>query len=135
MQPQPRLPVAEADVPPETPFEKAADRPPTSKTLYVMAKLYAGQGKDAEAEQLLQQVLNENPRFVPAFCELAEARMRQQRVPDAIRTLEAGLNVAPAEPVLLNNLGMCRVLQGDYEPALQAFLAAVAARPTTRATA
>src|SRR5688572_21216890 len=78
-QPQ-RLPVAET-MPQQVDidFEKGVNRPPTPKTLYVMAKLYVGQGRDDEAERLLLKVLAENPKFVPAYCDLAEVMVRHRR--------------------------------------------------------
>jgi Flp pilus assembly protein TadD len=126
----PRLPVRENAPASDSAFDKAADRPPTTKTLYVMAKLYAGQGKDAEAEAALKRVLVESPKFTPAYCELAEAQLRQGRAEDAVRTLSAGLKVAPRDPVLLNDLGMCHLLKKDYERALTSFRAASAANPS-----
>ena len=47
--------------------------------------------------------------------------MRQRRVGAAIKTLEAGLQHAPDDPVLHNDLGMCAMLTGNYDRALEAF--------------
>jgi Flp pilus assembly protein TadD len=118
----PQDPAAEA-------FDAAASRPPTVRTVYVMAKLYIVQGKDIEAENLLRQVIKETPKFVPAYCDLAELHLRRQRVDDAKRTLAAGLNVAPGEPVLSNDLGMCYLRTGEYELALKSFESAYKVKP------
>ena len=128
-QPAPRLPVPDEAPPGETDFDKAANRPPSVKTLYVMAQLYARQGKDVEAEAALKRVIAETPKFVPAYCELAEAQLRQRRTDDAIQTLRTGLRISPRDAILLNDLGMCHLLKNDYAGALSSFQQAAAARP------
>ena len=56
-------PIADAPEDPEADaFEAAASRPPTVRTVYVMAKLYVVQGKDIEAENLFKQVIKETPK-------------------------------------------------------------------------
>jgi Flp pilus assembly protein TadD len=110
-------------------FEAAASRPPTVRTVYVMAKLYVVQGKDVEAENLLRQVIQETPKFVPAYCDLAELQLRRQRLDDAQRTLTTALKMVPGDPVLSNNLGMCYLRTSEYEFALQSFQTALEARP------
>jgi tetratricopeptide (TPR) repeat protein len=113
----------------ESDFDKATDRAPSAKTLYAMARLYASQGKDEEAETLLRRVVTENPKFVAAYCDLAESQLRRRRVDDAVATLKSGLKVAPRDAVLLNDVGMCYLLKRDYDAALQSFVAAAAVRP------
>lgn len=123
-------PIADAPEDPQAEaFEAAADRPPTVRTVYVMAKLYVVQGKDVEAENLLRQVIKETPKFVPAYCDLAELQLRRNRTDDAKQTLTTALKVVPGAPVLSNNLGMCYLRTGEYEFALQSFQAASKARP------
>ena len=125
----PRLPVPDEAPVGESDFDKAADRPPTAKTLYVMAKLYASRGKDAEAEAALQRVIAENPTFIAAYCEMAETQLRQRRTNDAIATLNRGLKASARDPILLNDLGMCHLLKNDYANALSAFQQALTVRP------
>ena len=69
------------------------------------------------------------PKFVPAYCDLAELQLRRQRVDDARQTLGAGLKIAPGEPVLSNDLGMCYLRTGEYELALKWFQSAYNAKP------
>jgi Flp pilus assembly protein TadD len=127
--PTPR-PIADApDDPTSAAFEAGAKRPPTVRTLYVMSKVHVAQGKDLEAELLLNRVIKETPKFVPAYCDLADVQMRRQRVDDAKRTLTAGLKVAPNNPVLSNDLGVCYLRTGEYEQALKAFQDASRAKP------
>jgi len=105
------------------------DRPPTLKTRYAMARLLAAQGRDAECETVLQQILTESQGFMQAYCDLAEVQMRQQRMDDAIHTLGAGLQVDPHSAILLNNLGFCHVMKNDFAKALDFFTEAAAAMP------
>lgn len=111
----------------EDPFDP--DRPPTAKTLYLMADILSSQGKDDEAEQLYKRIAAEYPDFLPAYNDLAALQMRQRRIPEAMRTLEAGLKLNPQDAVLLNNMGMCCLIRKDYERALSYFTDATAVQP------
>jgi predicted Zn-dependent protease len=127
-------PVITEDIKPEAQaaqdeFEKAVDRPPTPKTLLMLAKVYAGQDSDPQAEVLLRRIIATDPKFIAAYPELAELQLRKRQVDEAIKTLRAGLAVSPREAVLLNNLGMCYLLKRDYDAALHAFVRAAATRP------
>ena len=123
--PQARADVQRTDNHEEDYFAAGAGRAPTLKTRYAMARLLATQGKDNECIFILEQLIRERPQCLPAYSDLAEIYMRHRRLPEAIRTLEAGLAVARRQdPVLVNNLGMCRMIQGDYAVALAAFTTA-----------
>ncbi len=100
------------------------DRPPTPHTLYSLSKILAAQGKDGQCRQVLARSIQDYPRFLPAYCDLAELHLRNNQVDEARAVLKAGLKVAPDDPVLLNDLGMCSLLSGDYEEALGHFTAA-----------
>ncbi|MHC4124148.1 MAG: tetratricopeptide repeat protein [Planctomycetota bacterium] len=110
-------------------FKKGAERPPTAKTLYTMAGVMVNQGKDAHAEDVLRRLLRENPKFVPAYNSLAEIKMRQRKIDQAIQTLTKGLSISPGDPVLINNLGMCWMLRQDYHKALEEFTNAAGLKP------
>ena len=110
-------------------FQKGADRPPTPRALYAMAGILAGQGRDAECEPVLRRIVREHPRFLPAYCDLAELALRHRRADDAIETLSAGLRLAPRDPILLNNLGMCWILKREYGDALGVFTRAAGIMP------
>lgn len=111
----------------EDPFDP--DRPPTAKTLYVMADILASQGRDRESQTVLERMIKEYPDFLPAYNSLAELQMRNRRIPEAIKTLSSGLEVNPKDPVFLNNLGMCWLLRKDYEKALTYFTQATELNP------
>lgn len=110
-------------------FQTQADRPATTKTLWAMADILATQGKDSECEYVLKRIIQSDPEFLPAYNSLAELQMRQGRTSDAAQTLQDALRIAPDDPVLLNNLGMCRLVRRDYEGALKVFNKAAAIVP------
>jgi len=110
-------------------FEAGANRPPTANTLYALAKILAVQGRDPQCEVVLGRIIRNYPRFLPAYCDKAEIMVRHRRIDEAILTLCAGLAIAPGDPVLLNNLGMCRMLQGEYDDALHFFTKAASTVP------
>ncbi len=101
--------------------EVPRDRPPTAKTLYSLARILATQGKDAECEFVLRRCVQDYPKFTPAYNSLAELQMRQGRIHEAVETLCTALKIRPRDPILLNNLGMCRLLRKEYETALAHF--------------
>lgn len=105
------------------------DRPPTERTLYIMADILATQGRDQEAEALYGRILSEYPTFMLAYNDYAELLMRQRRIPAAMKVLESGLQVNPNDPVLINNMGMCWLIRTDYEKALQYFTTAAGLVP------
>ena len=109
-----------------------ADQPPTAHTLYSLASILAAQGRDRECQIVLIKTIRDYPEFLPAYCNLAELHLRQNRVSEAVATLQAGLAVAPGDPVLTNNLGMCSIIKGDYDQALAYFTEAAGANPGAR---
>jgi Flp pilus assembly protein TadD len=60
---------------------------------------------------------------------LSELYLRNDRPDSAVEVLKAGVAIAPEDAVLLNNLGMCRLMQARYEEALDHFTAAAAGVP------
>jgi len=110
-------------------FEKGQELPPTPRTMYASAKILAAQGRDAESETALRTLMRDHPKFSPAYNALAELQMRHRRVEDAQITLDAGLKIAPRDPILLNNLGMCRMTKNDFSGALAAYTKAASAAP------
>ena len=110
-------------------FAKGADRPPTPETMYRMARMLEAQGKDEQARAALSQTIDRFPNYLPAYCGLSELHMRQRRLNDAMATLERARQVAPEDPVVLNNIGMTYLLQGQYESALDAFAQAAGKFP------
>ena len=110
-------------------FQSQANNPPTAKTLYTMADILATQGRDSECEYVLKRIIQDNPKFLPAYNSLAELQMRQGKTIAAIETLQNALKINPEDTVLLNNLGMCWIVRRDYETALKMFTRAAGIMP------
>ncbi len=110
-------------------LQKKTSRSPTAKTLFAMADILATQGRDAECEFVLKRIIQENPKFLPAYNSLAELQMRQGRPNAGIETIQKALRINSEDPVLLNNLGVCWIARGDYEKALETFTRAAGVMP------
>ena len=110
-------------------FQKGANRPPTLQTLYSMAKIFISQGRLGDAEPLLLRVINLNPKFKPAYNDLAEIKIRKRRTDEAIKILSDALNKNGSDPTTLNNLGMCWMMRRNYEKGLQHFTEAAGLQP------
>ena len=110
-------------------FEDAADKPPTTKTLFILADILATQGKDQQAELVLRKIIAEEPQFSPAWNSLAELQMRQRHIDEAIKTISGALKLNSNDPVLINNLGMCWMVRHDYKKALEMFTTASGMHP------
>jgi len=113
----------------ELEFQSQANNPPTAKTLYTMADILATQGRDSECEYVLKRIIQDNPKFLPAYNSLAELQMRQGKTIAAIETLQHALTINPEDTVLINNLGMCWIVRRDYETALKMFTKAAGIMP------
>ena len=110
-------------------FQDGANRPPTARTLYSLARILAAQGRDQECTAVLRRIIREHPEFLPAYGDLAELEIRNDRISRAVQVLLLGLRQRPTDPVLLNNLGMCYFFQHDYSKALLMFTRAAAGAP------
>lgn len=110
-------------------FNDGADRPPTPRTLHMMARLLNENGRTDQAEYVLLKIIDENPLYLPGYVELADLQIRRQRYAPAIETLTAAHTLAPADPVIANNLGVLHLRGRQYAEASGAFDAAVAADP------
>lgn len=109
--------------------EPSGDRAPSAQTLYSMSKIMVSRGKDPEAEAVLAKLIADHPRFMPAYADLSELYMRNDRPDSAVEVLQAGVKVAPEDALMLNNLGICLLMQGRYEEALDRFTAATTGVP------
>lgn len=114
---------------PELDFQLQSNNPPTTKTLFAMAEILATQGRDSECEYVLKKIIQDNPKFLPAYNSLAELQMRRGRTNSAIEILQHALEINSDDTVLLNNLGMCWIIRRDYESALGMFTRAAGIMP------
>jgi Flp pilus assembly protein TadD len=113
----------------DTAFDPAGELEPSAQTLYSMSKIMVARGQDAEAEVVLAKLIADHPRFMRPYADLSELYLRNDRPDSAVEVLKTGVAVAPEDAVLLNNLGMCRLMQARYEEALDHFTAAAAGVP------
>ncbi len=84
----------------------AADTPEGGMSL---GNLALAEGDLAGAEKAFRAVLQGAPGFVPAYANLADVMRMQQREPEALKTLEAGLAAVPTAAVLHHALGLALV--------------------------
>lgn len=110
-------------------FAKGANRPPTPETLYRMSRMLEAQGKYDQAVTTLTTAIERYPNYLPAYCGLAELHVRKRRLNDAMVALDKAHQLAPDDAVILNNLGMVYMLQGQHENALDAFAQAAGKGP------
>lgn len=110
-------------------FTAGIDRAPTPQTLLAMSRLLTARNREAQAEYVLNRIVEENPGFIPAYIELAELMMRRSATDQAMTTLTKGLEIDPGNHVLINNLGFCMMVTEDYDGALSKFKAASEVAP------
>lgn len=82
------------------------------------------QHDDAAAEQAFRRSIALQPDAVTAYSNLTAVLMRQNRVDEALRVLQQGLQVRPSAK-LYGNLGNILFVRGDYVGAADAFENAV----------
>jgi Flp pilus assembly protein TadD len=115
---------------PIDPFDYGEGKKATTDTLFSVARLHSSQGDDKKSEMMLNAVLSEDPSYLAAYTDLAELFMRRSMTATAISVLNAGLDQSPDDPVMLNDLGVCHLMQRDFSMALHYFTSAAANAPT-----
>lgn len=110
-------------------WEADPRREADATTLHSTARLYLAQGRHVEAEALLRRLVDSQPGFLPGYEELAHLYLRRDLPDGAARALELGLERHPGDPVLLNDLGLVRLVSRDLAGAMACFTAAAAAVP------
>ena len=106
-----------------------SDRHPEPATLHSMARIYVAQGQDDQAEAALREILDQDPDFVPAYEELARLYVRRNLLDGAVAALQIGVDRHANDAVLLNDLGICKLLQKDHAGAAVCFTRAAALSP------
>ena len=103
--------------------------PPSESTLLMTGRVLGSKGLTNQAELVLGRLIKDHPEYLPGYTELAELLLNEGRIKDASRILGAGLEKFPGNPILLNDLGMCHLLEGDLDSADVSFNAAISASP------
>lgn len=99
-------------------------QPTTVRTLQMTVRVLAAKGDTEGAVQVARKMLLEHPDAVESYSEPAELMVMAGQYQDAVALLSRGLEVAPCHALLLNNRGLCHMLQGDLERATIDFQAA-----------
>lgn len=102
---------------------------PTIRTLHSAARVCAARGQDSQAELAYAELIKRHPHYMPGYAELCELYLRNDMVETAEMVLIQGLEVAPDDAVLRNNLGMCHLFQREYEAALEQFTQSASIAP------
>ncbi|MCP4836716.1 MAG: hypothetical protein GY895_18345 [Phycisphaera sp.] len=110
-------------------FEGGAEMPPNEETLRMTARILASKGEFAKAGYTVDRMIVEHPLREASYTEGAEILLQQGRVVDAILLLDLGLDRLPGNPILLNDRGLCRLLEADLSGATLDFAAALEADP------
>lgn len=106
--------------------ELNAERPEAQLSL---GTLYADQGRHRAAERAYRQAIRLQPRFVPAYVNLAQLLSGREREPEADAILRQGLERNSESADLLHALGLSLVRQKRPEKALMALGKAVELAP------
>ncbi len=103
-----------------------ADRPENRSA---HAGFLARRGQTAEAEAEYRAALAIDPRFVPAWANLADLLRTQSRDPDAAEVLREGLAASPNDASLHHTLGLTWIRLGRREDATREFARAAQLAP------
>lgn len=102
-------------------FEGGDLKPASAETLQLTARILAAKGRTDQATALLDRMAREYPDFLGTYTEAAEVYLLEGRIVRAVEILDLGLARFPAQPILLNDRGMCRLLQQDLPRAAADF--------------
>lgn len=110
-------------------FEGGPMRSASADTLQLTARVLAAKGETERAGYLLNRLLADYPDHLGTYTEGAEVLLLEGRVAEAIKWLERGLARFPDQPVLLNDRGLCHLLNVDLAAATADFQKAYDADP------
>jgi tetratricopeptide (TPR) repeat protein len=106
--------------------------PPRQDQIYfLLANAYVGMGKLDDSETAFRKAIELNPKEA-LYYESYATMLRKQgpdRVDDALRELQDAVHLAPQDPALLLQLGLCYEAKGDAKEALAPLEAAVRRQP------
>jgi tetratricopeptide (TPR) repeat protein len=87
----------------------------------VLFDAYHGMGDFAALARVATRCLNHKPRCVPALVSLATALRMKQRHAEALALIEKAVKLEPANPNVLNHLGIIQKELGQLNAALSTF--------------
>lgn len=99
-------------------------------TMQLTARVLAAKGKTEQAGYLIERMYQKYPDNLGTYSEGAEVLLIEGRIADAIEWIDRGLVRFPDNPILLNNRGLCHLLDADLAAADKDFKAAYAKDPS-----
>lgn len=96
---------------------------------YNLGFTYKSMGKDAEAIDCFQSVINDNPTDVLAYNHLGAIYARQKDYEKAVSIYRLGLQVDPNHPILQFNLAKAYEATGNDAEAVSSYESALRAKP------
>ncbi|MGP1369399.1 MAG: tetratricopeptide repeat protein [Treponema sp.] len=96
---------------------------------YNLGFTYKSMGKDAEAIDCFQSVINDNPTDVLAYNHLGAIYARQKDYEKAVSIYRLGLQVDPNHPILQFNLAKAYEATGNDSEAISSYESALRAKP------
>lgn len=125
-----RAPVAAASPGAPSPAASAvAEIPARAAEQYAQALLLMKQGRDTDAELEFKQLAVAYPQFAGPQLNLGLLYLHDSRLPEAEGAFKAALELAPANPVAGDELGIVERKLGKFTDAEAAYLRAIAAEP------
>ncbi len=85
------------------------------------ASLFIKAGQMDSAERALKRALALKPDQLEAVANLASLQILKGTLWEAFRLMQPFYEVEMADPVIVFNMGLCRLLNGEYKAAAQAF--------------
>ncbi|XP_061662803.1 protein O-mannosyl-transferase TMTC1 [Syngnathoides biaculeatus] len=111
-------------------YRRALDiNPQHNRALFNLGNLLKSQGKENEAEILLQESINYGPHFADAYSSLASLYADQKRVSEAHEMYSKGIEKCPDSSDLHNNYGVFLVDTGKEELAAAHYQQAIQLKP------
>jgi len=99
-------------------------------TMQLTARVLAAKGKTEQAGYLIERMYQKYPDNLGTYSEGAEVLLIEGRITDAIQWIDRGLVRFPDNPILLNNRGLCHLLDANLAAADKDFHAAYAKDPS-----
>ena len=99
-------------------------------TMQLTARVLAAKGKTEQAGFLIERMYQKYPDNLGTYSEGAEVLLIEGRITDAIEWINRGLVRFPDNPVLLNNRGLCHLLDANLVAADKDFRGAYTKDPS-----
>jgi tetratricopeptide (TPR) repeat protein len=106
-------------------------RTPANQKLFEKAEAATDKKKYMEAEGLFNELLTNDAKDFLAWTELGTVYLLEQKLPEAEKAYSTAIDIRPKFYLGLMNLGRLRMMQKNYEGAIEPFTAAVNVNATS----